>query len=223
VPIRAATFAAHETGIEVGTNSEDAVTAGLALMAHSARAASVRLVRRGITAADSAWARGRDHVLLNWPASDTSARWPRRLTIDAIGGVATNAVLVGRFPRLWMLTGHAIAHWADGETAAVEHETGDGCIRDVGVLIDDASDITLSGAFRRFAEPLLAPCGGMRDLTSIDSAMRASLAGAGSLAPAVAVRERSTESSRWSPWLFALAAALLIAELAVRRKVRSGA
>jgi hypothetical protein len=89
------------------------------------------------------------------------------------------------------------------------------------VLIDDASDITLTSAFRAFVRPLLSPCGGVRDLAPLDSASRAMLAGTGSVAQAAALRDQSAESSRWSPWLFGLAGVLLIAELALRRAVRS--
>jgi hypothetical protein len=187
-------------------------------MGVSSPSGSVRLVRERATAGDSAWARGRGHVLLRWPATDSGVRWARRATIEAIGGVTSSgATLVARFPRAWVLSGQAVAHWSDGEPAAVEHATGEGCIRDVGVLIDDASDLTLRSSFRRFARPLLAPCGGARDFTVVDAGVRAFLAGAGPLAAALTLRDRETESSRWSPWLFALAALLLTGELAIRR------
>jgi hypothetical protein len=218
VQIRGATFASPSTDVDVGTNSQDAIVAGLSLGRRTSRDSPIRLIRDRMSAADSAWARDAGHIVLHWPAADSTAPWPRRRTIDAIGGVvASNAVLVGRFPRPWVMTGSAIARWSDGEPAAVEHETGGGCIRDVGIVIDDASDLTLSAAFRRFADALLAPCGGTRDLTVLDSATRITLAGTGPLAAGVALQDRSTESSRWSPWLFALAALLLTAELALRR------
>jgi hypothetical protein len=181
-------------------------------------AGSVRLVRGRVGASDSVWAQSRGHVLLHWPTSDSSVTWPRRATIDAVGGVASgDATLIARFPRLWVLTGQAVARWADGEPAAVEHATGEGCIRDVGVLIDDASDLALRAPFRAFARSLLAPCGGARDPSAVSPALHASLAGTGPLPVANDLRDRSTEVSRWSPWLFGLAALLLIAELAIRR------
>jgi hypothetical protein len=116
-----------------------------------------------------------------------------------------------------VLTGQAVARWSDGEPAAVEHATGAGCVRDVGVLVDQASDLTLRPAFRRFARALLAPCGGPRDFTALDAGVRTSLARTGSLAASIALRDRAAEVSRWSPWLFGLAALLLISELAMRR------
>jgi hypothetical protein len=160
-------------------------------------------------------------VLLRWPATDSSAHWTRRATIDAIGGVTSSgATLVARFPRPWVLNGNAIAHWSDGEPAAVEHSIGEGCIRDVGILVDDASDLTLRPSFRQFVKPLVAPCGGAADFAEMGPSAQALLAGSGPLASAIALRDRAVESSRWSPWLFALAALLLITEQALRRPGR---
>ena len=118
-------------------------------------------------------------------------------------------------------TARPVARWADGEPAAVEHAVGAGCIRDVGVLLDQASDLTLREPFRRFAASLLVPCGGTRSSRPIDQTARAALAGSGSLAREQRrFRDRAAESSRWTPWLLALGALLLIVELAVRRPIR---
>jgi hypothetical protein len=157
--------------------------------------------------------------VVHWPATPTSApSWPARARIDAIGGVVSaSGTLVGRFPRLWMLGGFSIARWADGEPAAVELATGGGCTRDVAVLIDETSDLTLHRPFAGFARALLAPCGGMVDLAPVDGAMLSRLGGGSSLLPAALVRDRLTGESPWTPWLLAVAALLLIAELAVRR------
>jgi hypothetical protein len=159
-------------------------------------------------------------VLVHWPASDADAdaNWTHRATIDAIGGVtAGGATVVARLPRLWSLQGRAVARWADGEPAAVESSVGNGCIRDVAVLIDDASDVALRAPFRRFARELLAPCGGQRVSQPASAAFVTLLAGNGALASASLLRARSNESSRWTPWLLLAAAILLSAELAIRR------
>lgn len=218
VPVRAAVVDTTPRRVDVGANRDDAVAAGLTLGGVVAVGGSVRLVRGSVSAADSTWAAERGHVLVHWPATDADAVWPRRATIDAIGGVTSgDATLVARFPRVWVLNGHAIARWSDGEPAAVERAVGDGCIRDVGILIDAASDLTLRASFRRFVAPLLTPCGGARDFAATDSAARIALAGAGSLASSVSLRDHGTDRSSWSPWLFALAALLLTGELAYRR------
>jgi len=159
-------------------------------------------------------------VLVHWPASETFADWPTRSTIDAVGGVASSTgTIVARFPRLWVLQGHAVARWSDGTEAAVEHTTGAGCIRHVGILIDEASDVSLQAPFRAFVSALLAPCGGSRVTTVAPAATLAGLAGSGPLASTAALQDKSAAMSRWTPWLFALGALLLIAELALRRTV----
>jgi hypothetical protein len=122
-----------------------------------------------------------------------------------------------------VLDGTAVARWSDGEPAAVDRETGGGCIRDVAILIDEFSDLTLQTPFRRVAASLLAPCGGERRMQPIATASIASIAGRGPLAAATAMRDRSADASRWTPWLLAVAAALLIAELAIRRTARRSA
>ena len=161
------------------------------------------------------------HVLVHWPANDSSTDWVHRPTIDAIGGVSANgATVVARFPRLWSLRGSIVARWADGEPAAVEHAVGDGCIRDVAVLVDDASDVTLRAPFRRFAAELVGPCGGQRSARPLSEERVAALVGSGGLASARALTDGKTVSSRWTPWLLALAALLLVAELAARRTTR---
>jgi hypothetical protein len=222
VPVRSALALDTLRDVDVRAPANDAVAAGLSLIATSASSSSVRVIRERMTAADSAWARGRGHVLVHWPATDDGAEWLPRQPIDAIGGVTANgATVVARFPRLWSLQGFAIARWADGEPAAVERAVGEGCIRDVAVLIDEASDVTLRAPFRRFVTELLAPCGGVRATRPLSAEYVASLAGSGGLASARALGDGTTGSSRWTPWLLAVAALLLIAELAIRRTVRS--
>jgi hypothetical protein len=218
VPIRTASADTTPVRADLGVNRNDAVVAGLSLMTASITGGSVRLIRGRVTANDSVWARGPGHVVLHWPDSDSSAAWPRRTTIDAIGAVTSGeGTIVARFPRLWVMNGHAIAQWADGEPAAVEHPTEGGCIRDVGVVFDEASDITLRSAFREFARPLVAPCGGTADFAPLETSVHAMLAGSGALPSSASLTDRTTQSSRWSPWLLALGALLLTGELALRR------
>ena len=201
--------------VDVRSAPNDAVAAGLSLL--PPLAVSVRVVRGLLVADDSAWARA-GHVLVHWPASDPSADWPHRASIDAIGGVTSGgATLVGRFPRLWSLSGRVVARWADGEPAAVEQTLGTGCIRDISILIDDSSDLTLREGFRSFASELLSPCDGRRATSPLDSASIAMLAGGGPLALSSSMRDKVTETSRWTPWLLVAAALALIAELSVRR------
>ncbi|HVX40216.1 MAG TPA: hypothetical protein VHB25_11635 [Gemmatimonadaceae bacterium] len=225
VPLQPAATPRWAPGVQTSVDAGDVVRAGLALMGVVHDTGSVRLDRGHVSAADSAWARGAGHVLLHWPATGGDARWPARPTIDAIGGVSASsgATLVGRFPRAFAPPGAAIARWADGEIAVGESRLGAGCVRDVGILIDPASDLTLRPPFRAFAQSLLAPCGGARDLTPLDSAHRAALTGGGSLAATSALAIRADATSRWTPWLLLVGAVLLIVELAVRRSTGGAA
>jgi len=205
-------------GLELPRTSNDPVVAGLSLVPSGELQSSVRLVRGRLSAADTAWGREAGRVLVHWPASDSVADWPKRATIDAIGGVASGTgALVARLPRLWAVNGRAIARWADGEPAAVERAFGAGCVRDVAVLVDPASDVTLRAPFRDFARALLGPCGGTRAFGSADSVTLSRLAGTGPLAAARLFRVAASESSRFTPWLLLLGAGLLLAELGLRR------
>ena len=212
--------AAAPARIDLPRNTDDPVVAGLSLLPREA-GIPVRVVRGRLSAADSAWGREAAHVLVHWPASDSAADWPKRANIDAIGGVAsTSGAIVARLPRLWTVTGRAVARWADGEPAAVERAFGAGCIRDVAVIVDPASDVTLHAPFRDFSRALFAPCGGVQAFAPADSATLSVLAGAGPLASARVFRGSADESSRFTPWLLALGAVLLLLEVAMRRSSR---
>jgi hypothetical protein len=224
VPLRAPTTNARAPRVESNAAQNDIVLAGLSLAGVLRPSGDVRVVRGHATAADSAWARDSGNVLVHWPVSDSAADWQPRATIDAIGGVTSSSgTLIGRFPRAWTLNGRALARWVDGEPAAVEHSIGRGCIRDVGIVFDPASDITLRAPFRQFVARLLEPCGGIRRTERADSAVIAALAGGSALprfTPATALRDRTTESSSRTPWLLGLGALLLIIELVARRMDR---
>jgi len=209
------------SALELPREPNDPVVAGLSLLPREL-GASVRVVRGRLTAADSVWGREAGHVLVHWPAADSATDWPARPNLDAIGGVtsATGAI-VARLPRLWSVSGRAIARWADGEPAAVERTLGAGCIRDVAVVVDPASDVTLRAPFRGFSRALLAPCGGARAFAPADSATLRALAGVGPLAAARNFRGAADQTSRFTPWLLALGAALLLVELALRRSSRT--
>jgi hypothetical protein len=221
VPVRAAPDSSSRFRLTADAGSDDPVVAGLALKGLLG-SGDGKLIRGRVSSADSAWVRGGNRLLIHWPSSDSAAVWTARSSIDAIGGVSSaTGSLVSRFPRLWHLEGEAIARWADGEPAAVERAAGSGCIRDVGLLLDPSSDITLREPFSRFVEALVAPCGGERNTTPMSDTWRAQFAGSGPLATAEAFRNRASESSPWTPWLLAAAALLLIVELLARRSERS--
>jgi hypothetical protein len=218
VMLRSSASAPVPAQIEIRAQPNDAVAVALSLLPESRLRGTVRIVRGRPGSADSAWARLAGHVLVVWPASDTAADWSRRGAIDAIGAVtASTTTVVARFPRPWMLEGRAVARWADGEPAAVETASGGGCIREVGILVDQSSDLALGAPFRRFVEQMLGPCGGARVPTAATAADISALAGHGVLAPAAAFRGSNAERSTATPWFLVLGAAILVAELALRR------
>jgi hypothetical protein len=221
--VRPDTVDSAPSALELPRDPSDPVVAGLSLLPREI-GGQIRVVRARLTAADSAWGREAAHVLVHWPAADSATDWPARGHLDAIGGVSSaSGAVVARLPRLWSVTGRAIARWADGEPAAVERVFGSGCIRDVAVVVDPASDVTLRAPFRDFSRALLAPCGGTRSFAPIDSAALSQLAGAGPLAVARNFRGAADEASRFTPWLLALGALLLLAELGLRRSSRIAA
>jgi hypothetical protein len=208
------------------TRDHDAIVAGLELAGALRAPSGARLVRGRVTSADTAWVR-RGGVLVHWPATDSDAVWPKRATIDAVGAVAsTSGVVVARFPRLWSLTvapgASVVARWVDGEPAATEQRVGAGCVRDVSVLVDPASDVTLHASFARFAAAFLSPCGGARDTKPSREAI-ALIAGTGPLAPADLLRAHEAAKSPLAPWLVALGILLLLIELVARRPARGRA
>ncbi|MEO7084554.1 MAG: BatA domain-containing protein [Gemmatimonadaceae bacterium] len=221
VRVAARPAGARAARVEVVAATNDAVAAGLSLMrANSEGPATVRLVRTTPSVMDSAWARGAGHALVIWPDAG-GAGWAANSPVDTIGGVASaTGAVVATFPRPWRLDGPAVARWSDGTPAAIEHAFGAGCIRDVGILVDGASDLTLHAPFRAFVSSLMAPCSGLVDDRPMSAAQMSLLAGAKSLASAASLRDPATAVSRATPWLFALGALLLIVELAVRRGTR---
>jgi hypothetical protein len=221
VRVGAAPVLPFNGGVESAAPLDDPVGAAIALGGLRASDGSVRLTRATPSPADSAWARTAGHVLVHWPAGPDAA-FTRRAVADTVGGVvAGDAVFVARLARPWVVEGHTIARWVDGEAAAVEREHGDGCIRDVAIPLDAASDVTLRPAFHRFLGALLAPCGGARSGLALTNDALSRLRGAGALATASSLGP-SRQASSWTPWLLALGALLLIAELGARR-VRASA
>jgi hypothetical protein len=171
-----------------------------------------RLIRSAPTSADSTFAR-EGGTVVRW---DTSAA-PRLATEGLAAG---DDVIVAALGRVAISpTGHVDARWADGKRAAVEHVVGKGCIREVGIVLPAAGDITLHPPFQRIARGLLAPCGLVIAETVADSATIARLMGTTrSSARADVLRDAEDRPSTLARWLLALAILLAIAELIVRAR-----
>jgi hypothetical protein len=99
---------------------------------------------------------------VHWPAVDADADGarPRDHRCGRRGGERGRlATLVARFPRLWVLEGKCGR--AGGRTALAaapfEPKRVAGCIRDVRILVDEASDLTLRTPFRALSAAIACP------------------------------------------------------------------
>ena len=189
---------------------EDPLGPALARVKSGANAATTRLIRGSFSAADSALARNGGTVV-RWD-STASAR------PSANGLLANGEVIVASLGRSAMsLRGRAVAHWADGEPAAVELAVGSGCLREVGVALPAGGDLPLHPPFQRIVRSLLTPCGAGVVARAADSASVAQLVGA--TRASAAASDLRSDSGAWSSlsrWLLALALALGVAELLMR-------
>ncbi|MBX3133643.1 MAG: BatA domain-containing protein [Gemmatimonadaceae bacterium] len=176
---------------------------------------AVRIRRGAALAADSAWlAASADRVLLLWPRA---ALPDSALVADGVlffeGDGPSLVAPLGRLP---VGVGRVIARWRDGAPAAVERAAGGGCVREVGVALPEAGDLTLRAPFVRVLEALVTRCGGRRE-PPLDSAALESFAGSGPLASADAIAKAQAHSEL-APWLLAAALLLLLAEQWLRRR-----
>lgn len=171
-------------------------------------AATVRVVRKAAAPADSAAARDGAAVVV-WPSIT--------FAVTAAQGLSTgDATVIAPLSRMIFPSGGTpVARWANGDVAAAETVLGRGCVREIGVGIPAAGDITLQPAFFAVARSLLAPCGGAGGEAAPDS-IAGQFTHGGPAATASALRT-ADESSPLAPWLLAAALLLLAAELFVRR------
>jgi hypothetical protein len=177
---------------------------------------AVRIRRGAMLPADSAWlATNNGAVLVLWP------RAPKPDSTLVADGVlffdAERPSLVAPLGRLPVGEGRVIARWRDGTPAAVERSLASGCLREVGIALPEAGDLTLRLPFVRALEAMIVPCGGRRELL-LDSASLAALAGSGPLASAESIARQARLHSTLAPWLLAAALLLLLAEQWLRRR-----
>jgi hypothetical protein len=172
---------------------------------------TVRLIRSATLTADDSSAARSGSLVVHWPES-----LPTR---DTVGAVATaRAVFVATLPRPVALDGGTtVAHWVDGTAAAVESPLGAGCIRRVAIPLASAGDAALRASFRAVVRDLLAPCGGLRDATPLDSAALRAFMGTGGAAASAALLTPTADAALVR-WLLVLAALALTLEWWLRRR-----
>ena len=184
---------------------------------------------------------------VEWADSGAIGLWTQRETPDTIGGVrAKDAVMVYPLVRRWQPAADALgpeggpeiaggeepadagqtrvyARWMDGEPAAFERATADGCVRSVSFTLPTEGDAILRPDFQRFLAELEGPCGDPRDMTPLSGDFMATFAGDGTLAPASRVPRRVMRTTPAVPWLLGFALAVALAELWLRRRLTTAA
>ncbi len=206
--------------------ADDPIAPALAGLRAARGAHDVRLVRRVLVAADSAWVREPGRVLVHWPlvggeASGSNAG-VNTTTARADGVTAFGlrpATLVAPLVRLPLADSAAriIARWRDGAAAATERRIGAGCVRELGVGIPLAGDLTLRPAFAAFLQAMVEPCGGARGTAVSDSAARA-FARDESAVPARLLTAALAADATLAAWLLGGALLALAAEWMLRRR-----
>lgn len=202
----------------IPASADDPLAPALRALDASRGAHSVRIRRNAPTASDTAWlASTPAAVLIHWPREFTDSLTPDGVLV-ADGSAGT---LVAPLARLAVAEGRVLARWRDGSPAATERSVGAGCVRDVGIGLSEAGDLTLRAPFVQVLHALMAPCGGARSIAMSDSAQRV-FAGAGALASASALRDEAQQRSPLTLWLLVAALGLLVAEqvLRARQKVK---
>jgi hypothetical protein len=201
-----------------------------------------------VAAAPAALDEARTAERIEWADSGSTGLWTARDTPDTIGGVRANdAVMVYPFVRRW----HAVpgvgressggegsengagpadgaetrvyARWMDGEPAAFERATADGCMRSVAIPLPTEGDAILRPDFQRFLAELEGPCGEPRDMTPLSGDFMAAFSGDGALAPASQVPRRVMRTTPAVPWLLGFALVAALVELWFRRRLATGA
>ncbi|MXX34268.1 MAG: hypothetical protein F4Z50_05850 [Gemmatimonadetes bacterium] len=184
---------------------------------------------------------------VEWADSGATGLWTQRETPDTIGGVrASDAVMVYPFVRRWQPAAdvpesedgagaadstesadaretRVYARWIDGEPAAFERATADGCMRSVAIPLPTEGDAILRPDFQRFLDELEGPCGEPRDLAPLPDEFMAAFVGDEPLAPASLVPRRVMRTTPAVPWLLGFALVVAFAELWLRRQLATGA
>jgi len=165
---------------------------------------------------------------IHWPASSRPRFAIERTVKDTVGGVmAGKAVVVSAFERQWtypldsLRGGEVIARWIDGEPAAIEKPDGAGCLRSVAIPVTPIGDLVIRNEFVRLVASLSRPCALTTAVIPADPSVVSKLEGKGGLAPRQTFQPLTDARSDLAPWLFALAIAAAIAELFVRKRVRT--
>ncbi len=221
-PLAATADTAPAAAAEIlGAAANDPLRPALQALRRGTGSPALRLRVGALVAEDSQWlAAMPGRVLVRWPEHSADS-------LPADGVFAANgrsAALVAPLGRRAVGDGRVIARWRDGSPAASEQAVGQGCLREVGVVLPLAGDLTLRAPFQRLLAVLTEPCGGARTAALPDS-LRERMAPRPDAAPGEAMRLAPASaflgdeaSSPLTPWLLAAALVALLAEQWLRRR-----
>lgn len=222
VRVAARVGSSRSRGLRLVTDeAEDPLAPAVARLALPRGAEAVRITRSMPDAADSAWVRAGDRVLVHWPQARDA-----EVVADALfvpGPPATT--LVAPFARLPLATGpgttaRVLVRWRDGAPAATQEPVGRGCLRQVAIGLPVAGDLTLRPAFDALLEHLTVPCAGRRAPLLADDSLAWLRGPAAAAAPAPALASAAPVDDPAAAWLLAAALLALAAEWVIRRRVR---
>lgn len=205
--------------LDIKAAASDPMQVTVAAARSNPRATGV-IVRTGTP--DSS-ARGR--AIIEWPITERPRGAIPRVVRDTIGGVVSgNALVVSAFERRWsypadsLRNAEVIARWVDGEAAAIETQTVDGCVRSVAIPVSAVGDLVIRPDFIEFVSALSGDCIRQTSVVPAGANRIAALAGNGGLAGRDSFKPRADVRSDLAPWLIALAIVASLAELIVRRR-----
>lgn len=224
---------------EVRASTGDPVAAAVALAGVTSPTGRVRVIRDGMTPADSVWARDGGTVVA-WPSDGTMSGWQTRSPSDTSYGVSVlvaahgasgngvrGATVVAPLVRQAAApAGTVVARWQDGEPAATESALGSGCVRSVAIAMPSAGDLAVTPSFRRFAEQLVRPCAGSWHTPPVSESMLSAVLPASvtrDSVPQVAAADAVPGSSRFAAWMLGVALVAALTELLVRRGANASA
>ena len=177
---------------------------------------------------------------IEWADSVATELWAERNPPDTIGGVRANdAVMIYPFVRRWRSAIEAgsgspapdappvdnggqlrvYARWMDGEPAAFERPTSDGCVRSIAIPMPSEGDAILRPDFQRFLVGLDDPCGEPGDMLPLSEDFMTAFQGDGPLAAAAQVDRQVRRVTPAVPWILGFALLVALAEVWLRRRL----
>ena len=213
---------ARAGGISLRTDlADDALVPAVARLTDARGTEKVRITRSAPGAADSAWVRGGDRVLVHWPIAREADVRADALLVPG----PRAATLVAPLARLPLAAGSGTAaqvlvRWRDGAPAATQERLGRGCLRRVAIGLPAAGDLTLRPAFDALLSHLAAPCAGRRAPLVADDSLAWLRGPSAAAAPAPALASAAPVDSPAAAWLLAAALLALAAEWVIRRRAR---